>query len=136
MLVTWLIEIYLNQLGELKEQGQDMSLKYDSLQEEFRKFLAHQRVQVGVWTHGGGGGEKWVLIMYCSVPAWLSLVIAWLLQCITILYRSLGLCGYYMVTVYNHSVFCRPLLFTTYIVVYNRCLFWSLANRYCVVITW
>ena len=46
MIVTWLIEIYLNQLGQLKEEGQDMSSSYDALQEEFRKFLAQTRVKV------------------------------------------------------------------------------------------
>ena len=46
MIVTWLIEIYLNQLGVLKEQGEDMSEKYDRLQEEFRTFLAQSRVKV------------------------------------------------------------------------------------------
>ncbi|XP_023930234.1 vacuolar protein sorting-associated protein 18 homolog [Lingula anatina] len=45
MLVTWLTEIYLNQLGELKEQGQDMNEDYDALQDEFRKFLAFKRVK-------------------------------------------------------------------------------------------
>ena len=116
MLVTWLIEIYLNQLGELKEQGQDMSVKYDSLQEEFRKFLAHQRVQVGVGLiEGGTLCANFVFLYTC-------LVIAWLLQCIPIMYWSLGLCGYYMVKLYNHSVFvCRPLLFITYLV-YNHSL--------------
>ncbi len=46
MLVMWLIEIYLNQLGVLKEQGDDMDDKYDQLQEEFRKFLHQPRVKV------------------------------------------------------------------------------------------
>ena len=46
MLVMWLIEIYLNQLGVLKEQGEDMDQKYDLTQEEFRKFLNQARVKV------------------------------------------------------------------------------------------
>ena len=46
MLVMWLIEIYLNQLGVLKEQGEDMDQKYDHLQEEFRKYLNQPRVKV------------------------------------------------------------------------------------------
>ena len=46
MLVMWLIEIYLNQLGVLKEQGEDMDQKYDRLQEEFRKYLNQPRVKV------------------------------------------------------------------------------------------
>ncbi|XP_055900557.1 vacuolar protein sorting-associated protein 18 homolog isoform X1 [Biomphalaria glabrata] len=39
MLVTWMIELFLNQLGELKEQGQDASAEFDNMQEEFRKFM-------------------------------------------------------------------------------------------------
>ncbi len=46
MLVTWLIELYLNQLGELKEQGMDESDEYNNIQEEFRKFLSQARVKV------------------------------------------------------------------------------------------
>ena len=46
MLVMWLIEIYLNQLGVLKEQGDDMDERYDVVQEEFRKFLNQPRVKV------------------------------------------------------------------------------------------
>ena len=46
MLVTWLIELYLNHLGVLKEQGNDTSDQYDILQEEFRKFLARPSVKV------------------------------------------------------------------------------------------
>nr|XP_022303010.1 vacuolar protein sorting-associated protein 18 homolog [Crassostrea virginica] len=43
MLVTWLIEIFLNQLGEMKEQGQDESEEYRKVQEEFRMFLAQPK---------------------------------------------------------------------------------------------
>jgi len=46
MLVTWLIEIYLNQMGELKEQGQEQSQEYETLQENFRQFLHQPRVKV------------------------------------------------------------------------------------------
>ena len=46
MLVMWLIEIYLNQLGVLKEQGGDMDQKYDQVQDEFRRFLNQPRVKV------------------------------------------------------------------------------------------
>lgn len=45
MLVTWMIELYLNQLGELKEQGQDDTHEYENTQEEFRKFLMQQKVK-------------------------------------------------------------------------------------------
>lgn len=45
MLIMWLIELYLNDLGGLKEEN--AKLKYESLQEEFRKFLAQTKVKVG-----------------------------------------------------------------------------------------
>ncbi|XP_041365438.1 vacuolar protein sorting-associated protein 18 homolog isoform X2 [Gigantopelta aegis] len=45
MLVTWLIELFLNQLGELKEQGRDDTAEYSSIQEEFRQFLRLPRVK-------------------------------------------------------------------------------------------
>ena len=48
MLVTWMIELFLNQLGGLKEQGQDDTSEYDNTQEQFRKFLSQQRVRVSV----------------------------------------------------------------------------------------
>jgi vacuolar protein sorting-associated protein 18 len=48
MLVTWMIELFLNQLGELKEQGQDGTSEYDNTQEEFRKFLTQPKVKVSV----------------------------------------------------------------------------------------
>lgn len=37
MLIMWLIELYLNDLGSLKEN--DVKLKRKDLEEEFRKFL-------------------------------------------------------------------------------------------------
>ncbi|KAK6183831.1 hypothetical protein SNE40_002395 [Patella caerulea] len=45
MLVTWLIELYLNQLGELKEQNQDESQEYIAIQEYFRTFLGQPKVK-------------------------------------------------------------------------------------------
>ncbi|XP_055957598.1 vacuolar protein sorting-associated protein 18 homolog [Patella vulgata] len=45
MLVTWLIELYLNQLGELKEQNQDESQEYVAIQEYFRTFLGQPKVK-------------------------------------------------------------------------------------------
>ncbi|XP_074661920.1 vacuolar protein sorting-associated protein 18 homolog [Tubulanus polymorphus] len=44
MIVLWLIEIYLNQLGSLREQGFNMNSKYDQIQESFYKFLAQSKV--------------------------------------------------------------------------------------------
>lgn len=47
MLVTWVVELFLSQLGQLKEQGEEGSEKYEVLQESFRKFLEDPRVKVG-----------------------------------------------------------------------------------------
>jgi len=51
MLVTWLVEIWLNQLGKLSDQmDSDGSNKYEQereiLQEEFRLFLAKGNIRV------------------------------------------------------------------------------------------
>lgn len=53
MLVTWLVEIYLNQLGELKEAGRDQTAEYEDLQEQFRKFLNQVRVKECVSNNRG-----------------------------------------------------------------------------------
>lgn len=45
MLVTWVIELYLNQLGELRDRGTKGS-KYETLQDEFEKFLNQSKVKV------------------------------------------------------------------------------------------
>ena len=45
MIVVWLTEIWLNQLGQLKERGEETSSRYENIQEEFRKFLALARVK-------------------------------------------------------------------------------------------
>jgi len=45
MIVAWLTEIWLNQLGQLKERGEETSPRYENIQEEFRKFLAVSRVK-------------------------------------------------------------------------------------------
>lgn len=44
MLIMWLIELYLNDLGSLKES--DAKSKRKDLEEEFRKFLAQTKVKV------------------------------------------------------------------------------------------
>ena len=46
MLSMWLIEIFLNQLGELRERGQDGLEQYSTLQAQFRHFLASARLKV------------------------------------------------------------------------------------------
>ena len=44
MLVTWLIEIYLNQLGQLRDKG--LSTDYEVVQDDFRKFINQSRIKV------------------------------------------------------------------------------------------
>jgi len=45
MIVAWLAEIWLNQLGQLKERGEETSVRYNHIQDEFRKFLAVAHVK-------------------------------------------------------------------------------------------
>ena len=49
MLVTWLIELYLNQLGDLRDKGEKGEENYKLLEEDFRKFLHQSRVQVSMF---------------------------------------------------------------------------------------
>ncbi|XP_065844581.1 vacuolar protein sorting-associated protein 18 homolog [Oscarella lobularis] len=44
MISTWLMEIYLNQLGTLKEEGDRQKSKFDMMRDEFRGFLEDSRV--------------------------------------------------------------------------------------------
>ena len=44
MIVTWLIELYLDHLGQLKEE--ENRRPHEQLQDEFRKLLAQTRVKV------------------------------------------------------------------------------------------
>ena len=46
MLIMWLIELYLNDLGGLKEEG--AIAKHEDLEDEFRKFLAQTKVKVSI----------------------------------------------------------------------------------------
>eukprot|EP00794_Sanderia_malayensis_P016888 gene16888-18594_t len=45
MIVTWLIELYLNQLGEMKDQGEKAKSELDKMQEDFRKLLVQTSVK-------------------------------------------------------------------------------------------
>lgn len=45
MLVIWLIELFLNQVGILRNQPASKE-KYDSVHDGFRKFIAQKRVMV------------------------------------------------------------------------------------------
>eukprot|EP00795_Rhopilema_esculentum_P013011 gene13011-3779_t len=45
MILTWLIELYLNQIGELKDQGSKSRTELERLQEDFRKLLAQSKVK-------------------------------------------------------------------------------------------
>lgn len=42
----WLIELYLNELGELREGGEQKRQEFERVQEDFRKLLATSRVKV------------------------------------------------------------------------------------------
>jgi len=45
MIVVWLTELWLNELGQLKESGVQLSAQYEQVQESFRKFLNMARVK-------------------------------------------------------------------------------------------
>ena len=46
MMTTWLIELYLNQIGDLKDRGLDARPERERIEEEFRKLLVQGRVKV------------------------------------------------------------------------------------------
>jgi hypothetical protein len=48
MIVVWVIELFLNQLGTLRDEGKDGSAEYASLQKELDLFLTRPRVTVSV----------------------------------------------------------------------------------------
>jgi hypothetical protein len=46
MIVVWVIELFLNQLGTLRDQGKENTAEYISLQKKLDSFLAHPQVMV------------------------------------------------------------------------------------------
>lgn len=46
MIVIWILELFLNQLGELRDKKQETSLDYIQLQKEFDTFLKEKQVMV------------------------------------------------------------------------------------------
>lgn len=42
----WLIELYLNELGELREGGKQKREDFERVQDDFRKLLATSKVRV------------------------------------------------------------------------------------------
>lgn len=46
MVTIWLVELYLNELGELKNGGAEKQSEFLSVQEDFRKLLATSKVKV------------------------------------------------------------------------------------------
>jgi hypothetical protein len=46
MIVIWVIELFLNQLGTLRDKGKESSTEYVSLQKELDSFLARPQVTV------------------------------------------------------------------------------------------
>lgn len=59
MLVTWLVELWLNQLGKIHDQiesnaNHDLVHEHEVIQEEFRLFLAKGDIRVQYVTHCTG----------------------------------------------------------------------------------
>jgi hypothetical protein len=46
MIVVWVIELFLNQLGTLRDEGKEKTAEYVSLQKELDSFLARPQVMV------------------------------------------------------------------------------------------
>jgi hypothetical protein len=46
MIVIWVIELFLNQLGTLRDEGKENTGEYVSLQKELDSFLARPQVMV------------------------------------------------------------------------------------------
>lgn len=42
----WLIELYLNELGELRDGGEQKRQEFEGVQDDFRKLLATSKVKV------------------------------------------------------------------------------------------
>ena len=47
MITMWLIELYLNELGELRDVGEEKIQDFERMQDDFRKLLATNKVKVG-----------------------------------------------------------------------------------------
>lgn len=46
MITMWLIEVYLNELGELRDAGVEKEIDLERMQDDFRKLLATSKVRV------------------------------------------------------------------------------------------
>ena len=46
MISMWLLEIFLNELGELRQSDKDTTPEYKQLQDNFRQLLSADRVKV------------------------------------------------------------------------------------------
>lgn len=46
MIAMWLIELYLNELGELRDGGEQKREDFERVQDDFRKLLATSKVRV------------------------------------------------------------------------------------------
>jgi hypothetical protein len=46
MIVIWVIELFMNQLGTMRDEGKENSTGYESLQTELDLFLARPQVMV------------------------------------------------------------------------------------------
>ena len=46
MITMWLIELYLNELGELKDGGEEKKENFERVRDDLRKLLATSKVKV------------------------------------------------------------------------------------------
>ena len=46
MIVIWVIELFLNQLGSLRDEGKENSPEYSNLQKDLDSFLTRREVMV------------------------------------------------------------------------------------------
>lgn len=51
MIVVWVIELFLNQLGQLRDSGKGKTTEYGILQRQFDDFMLHKPVQVRYGLH-------------------------------------------------------------------------------------
>ena len=48
MITMWLIELYLNELGELRDGGEEKLDDFERVQDDLRKLLATSKVKVRI----------------------------------------------------------------------------------------
>ena len=79
MIVTWLIELYLNQIGEMRDRGlqaKKKKVELERIQEDFRKLLIQSRVKVGEKLFPSS--VCFSIVSFTSEPSLVKLCPAWL----------------------------------------------------------